>query len=160
MLVEGTKSGFFHCRRKSRTLNNKKVLTNVDESTLRALDLKSFPIIADFEILITAKSNKTWGKHIYFYSAKRNEILTTFPWWDFAEEFLGMWDEHDIPIGTIDRPFFDLEQGWHIIIFEKRDYVYVLEGDEFCSEHNKIHTWYRVPKDVYYEQWKKLLNMF
>lgn len=160
MLVEGTKSGLFHCKRKSRTLNNKKVLTSIDIPCLKTLNLKTFPFVDDFEILVTVKSDNLFGKHIYFYSAKRNEILTSFPWWDFAERFLATWDEHDIPIGTIDHPFFDLEQCWHIIIFEKRDYVYILEGDEYDSEQNKIHTWYRVPKDVYYDEWKKLLNMF
>lgn len=159
MLVEGTRSGLFHCRRKSRTLNNKKVL-NVCENSLKTLDLKLFPIIDDFEIIVTVKSNKTWGKHLFFYSAKQNEILTSFPWWDFVDQLLVGWDEHDIPNGTMDRPFFDLEQGWHIIIFEKRDYMYILEGNEYHCEYNKIHTWYKVPREVYYEEWKKLLNMF
>ncbi|KFZ32161.1 hypothetical protein JS44_16095 [Anoxybacillus flavithermus] len=58
------------------------------------------------------------GKTSFFYSAKQNEILTSFPWWDFVDQLLVGWDEHDIPNGTMDRPFFDLEQGWHIIIFE------------------------------------------
>ncbi|KHF26877.1 hypothetical protein LR68_04293 [Anoxybacillus sp. BCO1] len=77
MLVEGTRSGLFHCRRKSRTLNNKKVL-NVCENSLKTLDLKLFPIIDDFEIIVTVKSNKTWGKHLFSIVRSRMKFSLHF----------------------------------------------------------------------------------
>ena len=47
--------------------------------------------------------------------------------WNHADEIIKNMNISDIPMGTISNPFEDLEQGWQMIIFEKRGYVYILQ---------------------------------
>jgi hypothetical protein len=58
------------------------------------------------------------------------------------------------PIG----PFDDLEQGWQIIIFERDNYVYVMQGEDPCCTEYPI--WFRVPRDCYFTEWMKLIRQF
>lgn len=50
--------------------------------------------------------------------------------WNHADEIIKNMNISDIPMGTISNPFEDLEQGWQMIIFEKRGYVYILTDEK------------------------------
>jgi hypothetical protein len=53
--------------------------------------------------------------------------------------------------------FWDLEQAWEQVIFEKGEYVYVLEGnadDHTCG----YHCWFRVRKERYLAEWQSALK--
>lgn len=92
------------------------------------LTLHSFPEIDDFTIL-THDHGKGLGIHIFFYSEKLG-YLSSFPWWDKMDAKLKEMTLADIPLGKSDKPFLDADQGWQILIWEKRDYVYVMQGSE------------------------------
>lgn len=140
--VVGTKSGKFKLKKNKSHVNANKTL---HASDVQQLDLTSFPIVKDFEVLVTD------ANLISFYSAKRKEQLTTFPRYYVLEE----WDEEDIPLGTRTAPYIDREKSWQVRIFEENDFVYILQG------HNKdIHTWYKTPRKAYLKQWLKLLKRY
>jgi hypothetical protein len=56
----------------------------------------------------------------------------------------------DIPLGTVRKPYFDLEQGWTNVIFEDSGYVYVMQGGEDCYTYQ---TWFRVTRTRYAREW-------
>ncbi|WP_216641131.1 hypothetical protein [Solibacillus sp. R5-41] len=143
MKVFGTKSGEFKLKKNKSHVNDDKTL---HASDVQQLDLTSFPIVKDFEVVVTEDTNM-----LSFYSAKRKEQLTTFPRHYALEEC----DEEDIPLGTRTEPYIDRKESWQIRIFEENDFVYILQG------HNKnIHTWYKTPRNAYLKQWIKLLKRY
>jgi len=53
--------------------------------------------------------------------------------------------------------FWDLEQGWEQVIFDKGEYVYVLEGD--ADDHTcGYHCWFRVRKARYLAEWQTAIE--
>lgn len=121
--VIGTKSGEFDFKREDiftdSLINNNETLTNVVIDNLKNLNLELFPVVNDFELLITKKRVKFYSEFVYFYSRSKNENLTTFECWKNAKTFLKDLKKKDIPTGTIDKPFSDIDQGWQIIILKK-----------------------------------------
>jgi len=122
---------------------------------IKDMCLKDFPVIDSFAV-VTEYRGKDFGHHLYFINKETNRKLTSFPWWDFAEKSIENMTITDIPIGKISDPFMDLEQGWQIIIFEKRDFVFILQGNEPCC--TEFRTWYCVAKEVYITAWKEVLT--
>jgi hypothetical protein len=54
------------------------------------------------------------------------------------------------------KPYDDCEQGWQIIIFKKRNYVYILQGNEpTCTNFN---VWYKVRIEDYLNNWNNLIE--
>lgn len=123
---------------------------------LKNLDFKSFPLIEDFET-ITKDCGKFLGVHLYFNSQELG-LIASFPWWDNVNKKLKEMETQDIPVGTVDNPFNDLEQGWQILIFQKRDYVYVMQGEDPCCTEFPI--WFKVRKEKYFEEWVKTLQKY
>ena len=118
---------------------------------IKTLDLKAFPVIDDFEI-VTKDRGKSLGVHLYFSSSQYGQ-LASFPWWDNADRSLKEMNINDIPLGKMENPFYDLEQSWQILIWEKRDYVYVMQGEDPCCIEFSI--WFKVNKDKYIGAWEK-----
>ena len=77
------------------------------------LPFNDFPLINDFYINID--KTDLFGYHLDYRSEKHG-LLSNFPWWDNIEREIH--SEKDIPIGTLEEPFDDLEQGWQIYIFD------------------------------------------
>ncbi|KAF5051701.1 hypothetical protein DSECCO2_416270 [anaerobic digester metagenome] len=123
---------------------------------LSLLDLKAFPLIDDFQI--TLKGSRNWGMHLYYFNNSLNRKIASFPWWDNAEKDISIMCISDIPLGTLRNPFNDCEQSWQILIWEKRDYVYIMQGDDPCCTEFPI--WFRVRKEKYLAEWEKLLTNF
>ncbi|MEJ8553361.1 hypothetical protein [Tepidibacter sp. Z1-5] len=139
--------------------NSKKLAFKKDKEgntiwSFTCLDLDEFPLIDDFKIKI--KYNGEYlGNHLYFINTQ-NEILASFPWWDHVDKDLINMNIENIPLGPINGAFDDLEQGWHIYIFEHNNYVYILEGEEPCCE--EFEVWFKVNKEVYINEWIKKIN--
>lgn len=119
------------------------------------LDLDTFPVIDDFEIKTIETGSL--GVHIYFYSLKLG-ILSSFPWWDHAEHDIKKMSIEHIPLGSTENIYDDLEQGWQILIWEEKEYIYIMEGDEPCCQ--EFRTWFKVNKNNYILEWQKLIDLF
>ncbi|GHO62246.1 hypothetical protein KSC_011380 [Ktedonobacter sp. SOSP1-52] len=121
-----------------------------------ALPLDTFPVIEDFEVVLLPKSRlledswrKEWGYYLGFFSQQRG-LLASFGLWghaviDYSQDFTPL-------------DFWDLEQGWDQVIFERGEYVYVLEGD-IDDYIDGYHCWFRVRKERYIEEWEAALKV-
>jgi len=122
---------------------------------LRALDFASFPLVPDFTIKL--KDTGTFGLQLYFHSDRLGH-LASFPWWDRVDQDLQRYTLRDIPAGAVQAPYDDLEQGWQIVIFERGEHTYVLQGEEPCCA--DFFIWFRVPRARYLEEWIRLIRQF
>lgn len=124
---------------------------------IKELDLNQFPLIEDFEIIIK-DCGKNLGLHLYYFSKKLGKTIASFPWWDNVNrDFVNM-SLDNIPIGNIESPFDKLEQSWQIVIWEKRDFVYIIEGEDPCCF--EFPRWFKVEKAKYFAEWDRILKMF
>src|SRR6266540_3974915 len=114
-------------------------------------ELDSFPTIDDFAVGLSA------DRHIEFTSVKRGR-LASFPAWEHADRDLRHFTPPDVPLGSIDEPFEDADEGWRIAIFEHRDSIYVLEADE--PHATDFARWFRVPLDRYLQAWAALIDFY
>jgi len=55
-----------------------------------------------------------------------------------------------VPIGTFDKPYQEVDEGWSISIFEQGGWVYVDESE----------TRFRVSINRYIEAWAALIDRF
>jgi hypothetical protein len=123
--------------------------------SLAAIDLDSFPIVADFTIEL--RESEEFGQHVYFVSPTRGE-LSGFPYWDNAERDMRHFVAEDVPLGTMSEPVDDADVDWQIVIFEHRGFVYVLEGSAPHTE--SFEVWFRVPRDRYIAEWARVIDQF
>lgn len=125
--------------------------------SIKELDLNLFPLIDDFEIIIR-DFEKCMGLHLEFYSSCLGAILASFEWWDNVERDLVNMSIDEIPIGSIDNPYYDLDQEWEIVIWEADNFVYIMEGEE--SGNSEFLSWFKVKKVKYIEEWERILKIF
>lgn len=151
MNVYGTVGGHRHIRKK-RFRNHKPLVFNVRSSLM---NLEAFPLIQDFELLMELSKSKETGNRLYYYS-QENGIVTRFTVWGHVDRNILQYGHDYIPMGTVDHPYFGGAQGWDLVLFKKRDIVYILEGDD--KEINTYKTWYKVHYDVYMDHWNKLIQ--
>jgi len=86
---------------------------------------------------------------VVFWSAARGE-LARFPAWERADRDLRHFSTEDIPTGTREEPFDDVDDGWRIEIFEEDGFVYIRENmDRF-----------RVARDAYFAAWEALIARY
>lgn len=139
--------------------NDKPIILSSYDYTkeLSKLDCNSFPLIEDFEI-ITIDTGEYMGIHVYFFSQTIGKMIASFPWWDHADKNLKEMDISSIPLGKVRSPYNDLEQSWQILIWEERDNVYIMQGDEPCCVQFPI--WFKVKKQKYMEEWVKLIEKY
>ncbi|HEX4205773.1 MAG TPA: hypothetical protein VHZ51_16560 [Ktedonobacteraceae bacterium] len=121
-----------------------------------ALPLETFPIIEDFEMILLPwptwqpSWRKQWGYHFGFFSQQQG-LLACFGLSGHAVL------EYDQETFRIPLNFWDLEQAWEQVIFEKGEYVYILEGD--ADDHTcGYHCWFRVRKERYLAEWQLALE--
>lgn len=123
--------------------------------------LENFPIIEDFEIRLenTKVSGKSLsGYHLYFFSPLRGFLVgfAGFPSKHFERELIR--DEFRIPLGDIQQPYYDFEQGWEMTIAEKDAYIYIAHGDFDAPVDDGYHTWFKVDKSRYIAEWQKAIQ--
>jgi len=99
-----------------------------------------------------------WGMNLHYFNQSLNKKIASFPWWDNADKDISILCISDIPLGTLRNPFNDCEQSWQILIWEKRDYVYIMQGDDPCC--SEFHIWFRVRKENCLAEWEKMINNF
>ncbi|KAA2258833.1 hypothetical protein F0L68_23735 [Solihabitans fulvus] len=59
----------------------------------------------------------------------------------------------DVPLRSLDEPFFDGDQGWAIVIWKIAEHVFVMQGDEDAFD-----TWIKIPVDRYLLAWEAVLS--
>ena len=113
----------------------------------------TFRVVRDFEIHL--RDAGQFGVHLTFSSTSEGD-LAGFPWWDHADaDVRGMLDD-DVPVGTVDKPFWDLEQGWRILIWERNEHVFIMQGSDEGS--HCYHSWFLVPRETYFQAWRSAIN--
>ncbi len=116
-------------------------------------ELDSFRTIPDFAVAVSDAPDR----HLEFRSASRGR-LAHFPAWEHADRDLRHFTASDVPIGSIDDPFDDADDGWRIAIFEHRGFVYVLEGDSANAD--DFPRYFRVPGERYLQAWAALIDTY
>lgn len=119
------------------------------------IELATVPVIADFAVEL--RELEDMGKIVHFVSPSHGE-LAWFPAWEHAERDLVHFAPQDVPIGTIDDPYDDRDEGWRIVIFEDGGYVYIFEDDRPNGE--RFPRRYRVARDRYLFAWAAVLNLY
>ncbi len=123
--------------------------------TFDDLDLDWVALIPDFAVELREMDDA--GYLVHFVSPSRGE-LAWFPGWEHADRDLRHFTPADVPIGTLDEPFEDRDDGWRIVIFERAGFVYVFEGDSPKAAH--LPRRFRVPLDRYLAAWAVLMLRF
>lgn len=123
-----------------------------DLGALRRLDLSAFPAATDFVIELVAGGG---GSSVQFVERGLN-VTIEFPWWEDVKSEIAGWSLADIPSGSIDSPYWDMDQGWHVAIWQADDLVYVAQGGETEGEYER---WFSVPSSIYRAEWEKVIRL-
>lgn len=118
-------------------------------------ELESFPTIGDFDVILSDWDEG--GKHVEFVSGSKG-VLANFPAWDHVDRDLRHFIAADVPMGSLDEPYDDADEGWRLMLFEHRGFVYVLQGDAPRTSDFKI--FFRVPRDRYIAAWAALIDAY
>ena len=119
------------------------------------MDLENVQTINDFAIEL--RELEDCGKILHFVSESHGE-LAWFPAWEHADRDLRHFVASDVPLGSIDTPYDDNDEGWRIVIFEHGGYVYIFEDDRPNGE--RFPRRFRVPRDRYFFAWAAVINEF
>src|SRR5436305_12785701 len=119
------------------------------------IDLGDVPAVPDFSIELRELEDS--GKIVHYVSASHGE-LAWFPGWEHADRNLRHFVASDVPLGTIDEPYDDLEEGWRIVIFENGGFVYIFEDDR--PKGTRFPRRFRVPRERYFWAWAAVINEF
>jgi hypothetical protein len=84
------------------------------------------------------------------------EVSIEFPWWDDPEGDLSTWTPEDIPIGTLDKPYFDTDQCWRILIWQMGGMVYIASGSS--DEEGLYDTLLSVTSEKYRAAWGDVIT--
>lgn len=122
-------------------------------TTWNDIDLATVPTVADFAVAL--REMEDVGKIVHFISASEGE-LAWFPAWEHAERDILHFNPTDVPLGSLDDPYDDRDEGWRIVIFEDGGFVYIFEDDRPTG--TRFPRRYRVPRDRYLMAWAALLN--
>jgi hypothetical protein len=119
------------------------------------IDLGGVPTVPDFSIELRELEDS--GKIVHYVSASQGE-LAWFPAWEHADRDLRHFVASDVPLGTIDDPYDDQDEGWRIVIFENGGFVYIFEDDR--PKGTRFPRRFRVPRDRYFWAWAAVINEF
>jgi hypothetical protein len=119
------------------------------------IDLQTAITIDDFTVRLV--DGAEGGPHVELASAARGR-LAWFPAWDHADRDLRHFIPSDVPLGTVDHPYDDRDEGWRIAIFEHDGWIYVAEGDDPAAD--AYQSVVRVHRDAYLRAWALLIDRF
>jgi len=122
-----------------------------DYDNIKNVDLSSVPLITGFTIVL--EDTNLFGKHMTFEDKEKN-LIASFNWWDDVD--VKIKNMSRIPLGDIDDPFNDLEQGWQILIFELNSEVYILQSHEPCGEEFPYYC--KVKSKEYRKEWTRIIE--
>jgi hypothetical protein len=108
--------------------------------------LESYPIVDDFVVRLIQQD----GVGFLELASESRGRLAWFPVWEHADRDLRHFTPIDVPIGTFDRPFDEVDEDWSISIFEQAGWVYVDENDHR----------FRVPTERYLRAWAAMIDRY
>lgn len=117
------------------------------------IELESVETVADFAVELRELEDA--GKIVHFVSPVIGE-LAWFPGWEHADRDLRHFTASEVPIGSIDEPFDDADDGWRIVIFEHGGYVYIFEDDR--PKGTRFPRRFRVARDRYFLAWALVMH--
>jgi hypothetical protein len=122
-----------------------------------------YKTITDFEIALVQK--ETVGLQMEWRSVSLG-LLTDFVYYSHLEDphrqFLDSEGNSQRlrdgwrPVGTVERAFLDIDQGFVFAAWTDHRFVYVEYGED--EPNQTIHTWYRVPVGTFDSAWEGLLD--
>lgn len=110
------------------------------------MSLQSYPTVDDFLVRIIDLD----GVSFVELASASGGRLAWFPAWEHADRDLRHFVAADVPIGTFDEPYEDVDENWSISIFHDGGWVYVDENDHR----------FRVRTDRYLQAWAALIDRF
>ena len=114
------------------------------------IDFSNVRTIGDFSIELRDRKITYFGDN--------GEQIAWFPAWENADRDLKHFIASDVPLGSIDDPFDDRDEGWRIVIFEYAGFIFILEDDR--PNGTRFPRRYRVPRDRYLVAWAAVINTF
>lgn len=67
----------------------------------------------------------------------------------------GSMDEGEFPLGSAEKPYWDRDQGWHILIWCAREMVYIAQGGEHEEQYENLAV---VSRSRYIAAWKRVVS--
>jgi hypothetical protein len=124
-------------------------LTIEDFRDLASIDPAQFQASSSFTVDLAARLSGS-GTVLRFVDPAL-DVVIEFSWWDNPEEDLSRWTLEDIPIGTLDQPYYDAEQCWQILIWRVGDVIYIASGGS--DEEDLYDTFLSVAAERYRAAW-------
>ncbi len=127
---------------------------------LDPLPLHLFPLIEDFDILLERVISKYEDGEetdsdvfLWMFSPSRGYLA------HFLNNALHYMRQSNflLPHGSVDAPYYNLDEGWHIMLFEDDTYIYILTGN-WSRNPNSFETWFKVEMHLYYHQWERTIE--
>jgi hypothetical protein len=121
-----------------------------------------FPDAQDFTVELTV-----WGKDQGVESLNLAFIVSSpatriqWSWWSEPVDKIRSWTVADIPRGTVEKPYYDTDQGWNILVWQLDDHIFVAEGDGEWDEEGHQNTyarWFKVSREMYDAGWSAALD--
>jgi hypothetical protein len=114
-------------------------------------ELDSVPTVEDFAVRLT-------DDHRLEMISRSAGRVAWFPAWEHADRDLRHFIAADVPLGAIDEPYEDADEGWRIRIFEHAGWVYIFEAD--APDAKEFARSFRVRTDVYVKAWAVIIDLF
>lgn len=115
-----------------------------------AADESQFPVVEGFTLAFVKSGS---GMNVEMRDAADKGLASFL--YDDVEKKVPTYGAPHFPLGTAARPYFDCDQGWNLLIWEAKGFVWVGEGrgEDQCDTYD-VH--FRVPLDAYLSEWKRL----
>lgn len=125
-----------------------------------------FPLVEDFVVLPVFGEITAWHTrqpHLVgaqFHSSSVG-YLAGHQWWEqifYINKLEHNFSSQNVPKGTAENPHWDFQPGWHIVIFEHEDCIYILQADDDQSDEFSIG--FRVRSEDYSRAWLEALKHY
>ncbi|GAB2569527.1 hypothetical protein Aab01nite_07380 [Paractinoplanes abujensis] len=124
-------------------MQDQKPIVLEDYRDISKLDLNSFPCAGQFSV--------RWADDMVELTDERLSLRVRFPWWSRQDVEQAIQSPSGPPVGEVDEPFDDEEQGWRILVWQHAGMVGIMVGAD-----NTFTTWFRVPLERYLAGWMAL----
>lgn len=117
---------------------------------------ESFPLVLDLEVVPV--ESDVLGTQMR-WQRPTGEVIVTFPWWDHLETASPWLDgfkdgragtRDRAPVGTLDEPFFDTDQGWWFSAWEDDGFVFVETGPDHGTT---VSAHFRMSSTAFFAAW-------
>ena len=115
-------------------------------------DTSQFPAAEDFEIVLFGAADEPLGIRMGFVS-RALDAYVGWDYWDDVDRMFARWTLDDIPLGSVDAPFVDIDQYWGVEVWQADGWVHIAYGDG-----EVITTRMKVPVERYLDQWRQTLD--